>query len=115
MLDNKALEIKVRQNMAYCDFVYRTTALELYMRLLPAIVPNTLIGEEFKSLLMRMANIAGLLKTIRVFVEQDEVVRQSDIQPYLDRLFDYSKAYEDMLALEDRVIKAYTLNQLLKL
>lgn len=115
MLDNKALEIKVRQNMAYCDFVYQTTALELYMRLVPAIVPNTLIGEEFESLLRRMANIAGLLKTIRVFLEQDEVVRQTDIQPYLDRLFDYPKAYEEMLALEDRVIKAYTLNKLFKL
>ena len=115
MLDNKALEIKVRQNMAYCDFVYKTTALELYMRLVPAIVPNTLIGQEFEALLMRMANIAGLLKTLRVFLEQDELVRQSDIQPYLDRLFDYSKAYEEMLALEDRVIKTHALNKLLKL
>jgi hypothetical protein len=115
MLDNKDLEIKVRQNMAYCDYVYRTTASRLRTRLVPAIVPNTLIAEEFETLLMRMADITGLLTTLRVFLEQDERVRQSDIQPYLDRLFDYSKAYEDMLALEDRVIKARTLNKLLKL
>jgi hypothetical protein len=115
MLDNKDLEIKVRQNMTYCNFVYKTTALELYMRLLPAIVPNTLIAQEFEAILMRMANITGLLTTMRVFLEQDEIVRQTDIQPYLDRLFDYSKAYEDMLALEDRVIIAYTLDKLLKL
>lgn len=115
MLDSKDLEIKVRQNMAYCDFVYKTTALELHMRLVPLIVPNTLIAQEFGALLMRMANIAGLLKTLRVFLEQDERVSPTDIQPYLDRLFDYSKAYEEMLALEDRVIKARALNKLFKL